>query len=287
MIAPLYDWSWESRASEVLLRPIVSPAGTEIRYLERLRPLRRVADLVADAPAPRGWIEDERSSVEPFETHEGEYAAQVTLHGTIAGVPAVRSFAFVFGDDFVARIAGLAPRIEDSGRLTGAIRHLALFDTHVLGVRRRRYVFTAPRPSAWHGHLEPPFHAYYHPLAYPRDNAAIAVLPALPASTEQVLAILLESGPGTTDGEIPQMLLVADSGLSGSWYSLGAGDTLWDFVIFADDRYTYSMAMKTDPKNRGAHVETFAEVARSVQPIPRPMSTRKLQGASSLLHWTE
>jgi hypothetical protein len=91
----------------------------------------------------------------------------------------------------------------------------------------------------------------------------------LPASTEQVLAILLESGPGTTDGEIPQMLLVADSGLSGSWYSLGAGDTLWDFVIFADDRYAYSMAMKTDPKNRGAHVETFAEVARSVQPIPR------------------
>jgi hypothetical protein len=287
MITPLHGWTWELRRAGIRLRPQDRGSRSVIWYVERLRPIEGVTALVARAPRPRGWREDSRTEIEPFVTDEGEYAAQVTLSGSIDGAPAVQTLAFVFGDDFVARLIGVAAEAEAGPSVVAATRQLARLDTHLLGVRRRRFVYQPPE-GAWHGYLMPPFHARWLNLDYPRDPTSIVVLPALPGGTDPVLEVLLASGPGLPRDELPTAApVVATAGLSGLWYAVEAHDRCWDVVVHGDDRYAYPLAMSSTPATRARHLPAFTKMAGSVESIPRGLANRPAAASPSLAHWAE
>lgn len=275
------------RRRGVVLRPKATPDAVEIRYVERLRPLAPVTELVAAARRP-GWRELERDAIEPFVTNEGEHAAQLTLRGTLDGAPAIRSLAFVFLDDYVARVAGLARAPDDGPRLVAQVHRLARLDAHLLGVRRRRYVYTPPDPAGWHGYLMPPFHAYYIPLDYPRDSTTIAVYPALPGTGDALVDAVLASGPRVARRDLgAPVQLAAGSGLSGHWYTVHREEHSWDLVVMGDDRYGYALAMRSVASVRERHAATFAAMARSIEPLPRPRASQGEAGAAAMLHWED
>lgn len=279
VISPIPGWTWELRASGILLRSESEPHISEIRYRERRHPVAPVAALIA-AEAPPGWRETERDATLPFITDEGEYAALVTVRGVLEGLHAVRALGFVFLDDHVACIAGLGP-VDDEARLQATVRALTRRDCHLAGVRRRRYVFAPPDPARWHGYLLPPFHAHYLPLAYPNDATTITVLPAVPASSDQVLAVVLASRRGLP---VP----IAGDGVSGEWITViddGDPAQAHDVVVHGDDRYTYPLIMRSTGARRAAHLKTFLAVARSIKPLPRPSVFRV--GGVALDHWTD
>jgi hypothetical protein len=170
-------WAVRRCEDSLLLTPPDGPGVGAIRYVERLRPLRRAVDLVRDAPAPAGFVEGRLGTPERLVTAEGEHAAFVVSEGTIGGVAAERPFGFVFGDDFYARIAGLAVGPGSFARVRAAVVELTLADTHDLGVRRRRCVYAPPRD--WRGRAGL-FDATWYPRDYPAERAAITVCPAVP-----------------------------------------------------------------------------------------------------------
>jgi hypothetical protein len=270
------------------LRPRADPARAEIRYVERRRPLARVAELV-ERVRLRGWREVDRGPIEALVTDEGEYAAQITLRGTLDGLPVVRSFGFVFFDDFVARLVGLARAPEEAPRLVETVRKLVRLDTHLAGLRRRRYVYAPPDAALWHGYLMPPFHAYYLPLTYPSDPSTIAVYPAIPGTGEALVDAVLASGPGVQRRTLGAPAhLVAASGLSGLWHTLHAGQHTWDLVVLGDDRYSYAMMLRTIAQDRERHAAVFQAMARSIEPLPRPRGARGGElGSAALGHWND
>src|SRR6185295_441941 len=70
-------------------------------------------------------------------------------------------------------------RQPDQAEAFGAVvRELTLGDVHLLGVRRRRFVYTPP--EGWHG-LAQLFEATWYPTDYPLRDLSLTVTPAVPA----------------------------------------------------------------------------------------------------------
>src|SRR5882672_8803921 len=133
MIAAIPEWTFENRGPFVVLAPPQGKGRGRIHYSERHRPIRRVRDLVS------GFERDPRFRIvrvgapERMITNEGEYAALVTVDGTLLEKPVQRTVGYVFGDDFYDEIDGLALEPEEFDRFARHVRQLVLTNDLVLG----------------------------------------------------------------------------------------------------------------------------------------------------------
>jgi hypothetical protein len=284
MIDPIPGWGWEVREAGILLTPPKSHGGASIRYVERMRPLRHLLDVVASLPLPPGYVHEETSAIEPYTTDEGEYGALVKLRGQVEGRPLHRVIACTYVDDFhslvggVARDPGLAPLVEQ------ATRDLALADRHGFGLRRRRYLHA--RPRGWRGTLLAPYLAIY---VTREPGSVLHVLPAAPLGEEEVVRSLFSS-MGVRPDEVlpdPETLAVAE-GLTGKVWELPVADKLVLVAALADDRYAYPMTMSTTLALRPTAMAALAEVTGSVSPLPRPRAaSARPSEQKTLSMWTE
>jgi hypothetical protein len=283
MIAPPPGWSVRRCEESLLLVPPGGPAAGAIRYVERLRPLRRAVELVRAAPAPAGFVETRLSPPERLVTAEGEHAALVISEGTIGAVPVERPFGFVFGDDFYARFAGVAVGGENFARIRAMVRALTIADTHDLGVRRRRYVYAPPRD--WHG-LARLFEATWYPRDYPATRASITVCPAVPAQPGLAGALLhavLATGRSPIAAPVG---VVAREGLDGQLWRLRGDGVETDVALLEDARYVYALRLDA-ALGAGAARARFAEVVASVEPVPAIARRSAAAVGMTLSHWSE
>ena len=266
MIEPIPGWSCELRAGGVLLVPPEGPAAGTLRYLERVRPLRRMVDVL------RAYGDRVVSPIEHLATVEGEHAAFAVVdgeHGELA-------IGAVFADDFYSLLVG-------PGRFREVVRDRIRRDTHMLGARRRRFVHG--RPAGWQGFFAGPMHVHWIPLDFPRNGSSLSVFPALPAagsSTDLAESLVEHHAAGRPIGE-PEPITSA-AGLSGRWWLVDGGETLDDVVVLEDERYAYPLLLKSPLAQHGDNVDLLRRVVDSVEPIPGGSATAALV-AASFDHW--
>lgn len=275
----------------LVLYPPGGPATGMIGYRERVRPLASLRTLIDqfNAKHPEFVLSAERS--EPLVTTEGEYAAVVTLEGSLDGKPAQRDLGYVFGDDFYAHISGLALQPEQFATFTATVRELTLHDSHRLGVRRRRFLYNPP--AGWTA-KERGFITSYLAPGFPANGTAITVWPANPRrqnedGTTLIDALLEEdrqNGFVLEHRSAPAPL--SSHGLHGqSWEVIGTfanqPRTYRDLVVFEDGRYLYMLRLETlDAAHRPEHRKLFLEVVLSTLPLPGPSTQTATQGID---HW--
>lgn len=292
MIEAIPGWHCEQRASGYVLIPPEGEDAGGIRYQERVRPLRRMRDIVAELPVPGGYRVTAMSPIEPLVTVEGEYGALVVVDGELDGTPLQRTIGAVFGDDYYSLTVGVARRADQFALLRDEVRRLVCHDVHMLGLRRRRYVH-AP-PAGWQGVFAGLMHVQWLPLDHPRDPSTLAVFPALPAGDGEIdagglLSMIL--GRFGTHAEVAvgdAQVLSTPAGLSGYWWSVaarGGDEVLHDLVVLEDGRYAYPVSLASPPVHRARNVETLRALVDSIQPIPRSTGPRMRDPV--LLHWVE
>src|SRR5207249_195512 len=136
-------WTGTCHGDEIVLSPD-GGRSAEIRYVERRRPLLAAADLLhAHATFPDFRL----TAIDPpllEQTAEGEHAILVTYRGLLRHVPVLRPCAFVLGDDFYALLLGLVRDGGGASEIVDLVGSLALADRHMLGVRRRRFLYEPP-----------------------------------------------------------------------------------------------------------------------------------------------
>lgn len=297
MIPQVPGWSMVARNGGYTLTPPEGPTCGAIRYEERLRPVLPIAALLAAAQArdPRFRVTRQRPP-ELLTTQEGEYAALVLLEGRLDGLatPVQRAIGYVFGDDFYARTAGLALRADQFARFEDQVRKLVLADTHYLGVRRRRFLFSPP--PGYFGVERSLLHAYYYATDYPHDPAVICVYPAIPLAMWQAADLPRHVRPihglsvESSAGPFPRKT----AALAGeAWELRGKGDdrqaTVRTLVVLHDDRYAYPLSLDVMPAHAASpeHMVRFNAVVESVQRIPGSRGgPEQPVGRGVLNHWT-
>jgi hypothetical protein len=278
----------------VTTQTLIAPEGAEaagIRYTERVRPLMRIGDIVAD------WLRRHHhlthTSVgepERLLTVEGEHAGLVVIDGAYRGKPAQTSLGLVFGDDFYARIEGFALRRELFASTLAMVRQLTATDRHVLGRRRRRYEHTSP--AGWQP-ITRGFATDWLAPGFPLRMGLLVVYPATPVeSVESVDLSVLAARAVERGFEVfnasPPVEVDSGRGLRGIVNemvgTLGDRRMLRAFVTLTDQRYLYSaelLARTEDdwPEHRAA----FTELWRSIVPIPGPEAA----SAAAFEYWVE
>jgi hypothetical protein len=263
-----------ARVEDSLL--IEAPEGA-IRYVERARPLRRVVDLVREHRAPAGFVATRMHPPERLVTAEGEYGAFVVVEGRIGERPVDRVFAFVFGDDCYARLAGLCLEPSARERFRATVRALACADAHMLGARRRRFLY-AP-PPGWQGVLDG-FVATWCPTSQPGRTRILvgAAAPAAPGLRDDLVRAAL-GGPPPAARAVPGRL----AGLR--WTVRRPDGGARTFVLLEDERYLYPLRLESELLALDAH-ETFARVIGSVEPLPAPRPA-PAPGGAAMMHWAD
>jgi hypothetical protein len=253
--------------------------GGRIRCYERVRPLRRMSELVTFVVErdPAFRIAAVRDAA-PLVTSEGEHGAWVRVVGTRDGAPSTRFVGAVFAEDFAAVIDALVVDPARTGRLEAIASELVLGLSLGLGVRRRRYLYQPP--AGWRA-LPSGLVAHWYPPGFPSDPTTLAVAPAEPSSDgvsavfEGFLASEVERGHAL-DGPYDDAELVTDAGLRGRRWSMamrtaGPGEPSYrDLAAFAAPPYAYSMRMETGAGRLAEHRATFTAVARTIAPVPAP-----------------
>lgn len=190
-------------------------------------------------------------------TDEGEYAALVELDQG-------RSLGLVFGDDFYSLLVGL-PNSDCEQDLRSTMIDLVRTDQHLLGHRRRRFIFIPPKD--WIGFLDQPFHAHFHPADL-GDHSRLSVPPAIPFlygmdETRVVESIL---GPGRHN------LVCRDystARLNGHLWAV-TGALAIDIVTLADTRYIYCAALRGTVSHRDRNLRLLSILADTIEPLPVP-----------------
>ncbi|MFN0253811.1 MAG: hypothetical protein ACKV2T_43495 [Kofleriaceae bacterium] len=273
-----YPAGWTLKPG-VVYSTLIPPAGLSvgaIRYQERVRPLLRLGQLVARrlevVPA---FQLAQLAEPEVLTTREGEHAALVVATGEIEGRPAQRSMGFVFGDDFYARIEGVALTSEAFGPLNDIVRDLVVTDSHALGVRRRRFRYTPP--PAWQA-LVRGFQTDWIPRRFPAEWAMITVHPANPVREsvgDMLRAFVMQQvlfGVELQE-ELDYREVQTSSGLVGGLASIACLQhgvrALRSVVALLDFRHVYVLEMvsRTVPL-WPAHTKEFEAFWKSVRPIP-------------------
>lgn len=297
MIPLVPGWSMVARNGGYTLTPPEGPACGAIRYEERLRPLLPIPTLLAAAQARDArFVVTRQRPPEVLATQEGEYAAIIMLDGILDGVaaPVQRAIGYVFGDDFYARIASLALSADQFARFEDQVRTLVLADTHYLGLRRRRFLFSPP--PGYFGVERSPLHAYYYASGYPQDPTVICVYPAIPLSMWQAADLPRHVRPihglavASSAGPFPRKT----ASLAGeTWELRGSNDdgkvTVRNLVVLHDDRYAYPLSIDVLAAHAKSadHVAHFDAVVESVQRIPSSRSAPSQPVARGVLnHWT-
>ncbi len=276
MITPIPGWSWEEGddPSTVTLRPQGQPEAGTIRYVERVRPLRSPSEIARSLPLPPGAFIRRVSEPETFVTAEGEYGAIVIVAIAQDTRLVHRAVAMVQGDDFYALLVGQTAHPELAEPFTRQVMDLARRDTHMLGVRRRRFRFDAP--AGWDGFVAGLFHAHYHPPDFPRDPSSILVYPALPL---EMVARTRRDMPGMMVGNAHQeeheVTIQTNMGLCGAWFRLRQNHSALeclDVVLLEDQRYLYPAVLRAPATRRGEHRKRLQQLVQSIEPIPLPAS---------------
>jgi hypothetical protein len=286
MIEPIPGWGWEIREAGIFLIPPAGERAGSIRYAERLRPLRRMVDIVASLPVPAGYVAKEMSGPEALVTAEGEYAAIMTCPGVLDGAPVERTIGCVFVDDFYSLVGGVAWQPELGPVMREKVRQLVVCDRHLLGVRRRRFVHR--KPPGWHGLLVPPYHAYWFAHDYRRNGGLMSVFPAVPEPAELVTTRLLLGANVPADYDLAGGVAVnARAGLSGTLHQTSDLRTATSVAVLQDDRYAYPLLLSTSPARQEQHRALFLELVGSVEPIPRAGQNLPPGAATVLDMWDE
>ncbi len=295
MISKPPDWTLLPGTDHYTLIAPEGPTAAAIRYVERVRPLRRMGDIVADWLRRHKKLENARvGTPERLITVEGEYAGFVTIAGEFDGAPAETSIGVVFGDDFYSRIEGFAIRAEQFERIRTMVRELTENDRHVLGARRRRYIY-AP-PDGWQPLIRGFITDWICP-SFPRKWALVTVHPATPLGSgveadqldvADVIGRAVERG-FEVEASAPPTQVETGGGLSAVLVEIvgrQAGTrALRSLVALSDSRYVYTMELTARTEDAWPdHREAFAEFWRSVEPIPeRPAAS----GRDAFGYWAE
>lgn len=275
MIARLPGWSWHLQRDGIVL---VGPDTQALRYTERVRPVRRVRDIVREL-GRRAAARVEPGPIRAVVTDEGEYAARVDLAGELDGAPYHRAIGVVFADDFYALVDG--ETWGDPAPLHAVIDQLVATDAHLLGVRRRRFVYEPPRD--WHGYLAGPYHATWIPLDHPRDPSQLVVPPAIPRGDDLGVTGVATALLGAEALAGASSTQVTARELSGWWFACEAADV----VVLEDRRYLYPLVMRSSAATRAAAATRLSAVLATVEPIPSAAADRASLPAAALSHWIE
>jgi hypothetical protein len=276
---------------------LVHPEGravATIDYRERLRPLLTAGALLRRhlAGHPELVCPELPDSVERMTTLEGEYAAVATLTGTERGAPAQHDLGFVFGDDFYAEIAATCRRPASFDELTALVRDLVINDTHMLGLRRRRFEYAPPR--GWQPIVRGFLTDWLAP-GYPRDGVHLTAYPANPqvVAPSKLLGSML--GIGRTDVDIAYERVTplhTSSGLAGdvgeSVLVAGMRRVAKLCAVLHDVRFVYALEVTAHQDTQlEAHREELQDVFASVQPIPSAQERTRDYDFAAQGHWIE
>jgi hypothetical protein len=264
-----------------------------IRYRERVRPLVGaslvVEELLARFPQFQGAAPNRP---EMLVTAEGEYAAHVVVSGLVDGKPAQRDVGLVFGDDFYALLSGLCVVEEKFAEFSRLVRLLVRLDSHALGVRRRRYLYTPP--PGWHGQARG-LTTEWSPLDFPQVPTLIHVFPANPLAEQPQTVLDQMLAEDAANGFVFEAMrgpepIASLHGLAGLAWNIvgtfgGKPRSHRDLVVLKDNRYLYSLRLETMQEERSVERALFLELVRSVQPIPAPTVTEPKQVGTLVEHW--
>ncbi len=258
---------------------LIAPEGAQaagIRYTERVRPLMRLGDIVAEWMTRHADFGNPQvGQPERLLTREGEHAGLVIIDGDHGGKPAQASLGVVFGDDFYARIEGFALRPDVFESTREMVRELTISDYHVLGRRRRRYEYTAP--NGWQPIVRG-FTTDWVSPGFPLQWGLIVAYAASPiAPVDEVdfgmLATRAVDRGFTVDASAPPVEVSSQHGLVGVVTEVvgtqGDKRMLRAFVTMTDRQYLYSAELMARTEDAWpAHRQAFAEFWQSIVPIP-------------------
>lgn len=262
--------------------------GAVIRYRERLRPLMSVAAILDERATDKSFRVTSVRAVEPLVTSEGEYAAIVDVGGA-APMPVERTLGFVFGDDWYSEVTGTAIRRELVAPVRELVRKLVLDSRLMLGIRRRRFVYT--QPPGWHGHTRLPLFVTWFPPEHPRDATSITVYPALPApfgTDEEPHFRMIPIGPPASAeiiDELEPRTTFVRNGLVGCRWRFAVRDERGravhrDMVLMRDARYLYASYLDRDA-NPDEGLLAYQALLDSIRPVPDPGLTRSAEPLTS------
>jgi hypothetical protein len=267
MITPPGGWTVHRRGDELVL----AAAGRRatLRYVERLRPLARIAELVAAARRPAGFHPDGFEPVRTLVTHEGEYASLVFVSGRLGARPVELGYGFVLLDDHYARLTSLAAG-EDAAAVRLLVEELLVNDTHLLGrVRRRRYAYASP--PGWQPVSDVFATTWYRQEPGVRSRICIApALPRHPGVVARTLAKLIRGIERLRRVEVAPVRTVRTPTLSGNRWHLRdvAATGLDSHVLFLQDRSFLYPARLDAPPGAHAELDQFETLVQSIEPIP-------------------
>jgi hypothetical protein len=293
VIPHLKGWTRTYSGDAITLYPPEGAALGGIRYRERVRPLARVSHVVEQMLSRYPAFKPTQvGKPEMVVTQEGEYGALVKVAGTFNGQPAQRDLGFVFGDDFYALLSAISLVPDRFETYTKHVKLLVTVDSHCLGVRRRRFLYTPP--AGWSGRPRGGM-AEFTPPDFPRNLSLIQVFPANPITetAESVMENMLAedyAGGFVLDAMRGPENIGSLHGLNGmAWNVVGKfGDkprSHRDLVVFRDQRYLYSMRLETMQEERSAERQVFLDMVRSAHPIPTGSVVEPKEVEVLVDHW--
>lgn len=280
MIPRIPGWSWDVRGGGITLVPPEGNGAGAIRYRERLRPLRSAGALIAAKTEGQSAPFKHELAV----TAEGEYATIVELQSAEQSRIVQRTFAFVFADDWYSEIAGLALRPDQFDRFSLTVRQLVRDTQLMLGVRRRRFLYTPP--VGWAGYARLPLFTTWFPSTYPADPTSIVVYPAVPApANEDVNFGMLTFGPPVSAeviGDLGEPHPIATERLAGKSWDFDARDEhrraiTRRVVMLRDERYVYTTYLDAPSGELFTRVSVLDALVRSIEPIHMPGASRNVE----------
>lgn len=261
MIAPRQGWTWDVRATGI----VMTRGNERIRYIERAPGSRRLADLARDG-APPTWRATDAMIIERFHTCENEIALLGTEAGTLDGAPGARAIGMVCLDDWHSLVDGISIG-GDADAFRNTVRELTASDTHARGERRRRFVYTPP--AGWSGLRVPPYHAYWFAPGYPKAGAFIVAFPAQPrvVTSEELAANL--TAFDTSHAVQSSMLVSTKRGLSGIQIDAQVLDVAArrTIVVLEDQRYQYPVLLQAPLARAAEHASVLRSLLDTVEPF--------------------
>jgi len=294
MTVDFSGWSRRFLTDGIMLYPPEGRAAGGIRIQDRVRPLRSLRALVAEAVTGfAGLLEPpEIGALERFVTVEGEYAGAVTLatRRVADGRSVERTLGMVVAEDSYTRVDGViqdeAQFADFRGRVREVARHVALG----LGwQRRRRYLYTPP--PGWQA-VSRTFSAEWYPLDHPRDDATITVFHAKPLALGSSLVFVrmlredlgagLEAEPGG-----PAISVDNEHGLHGEVRSMsgsyaGGPRRHFDTIALQDNRFVYLLRLESGDDRLDEHRDVLEKMGRSIEPLPAAQSETE---EAAVIHW--
>lgn len=288
-------WTRRSTADGVVLLPNGGVEIGHVIYRERVRPLRPVLEIFRGMLASDAEADVDVTTLRPrlVITNEGEYAAMATVRSRAGDVQ--HEFGVVLLDDYHSMLHGVTRDPARFDEHSVIFFDLVVFDTHQLGVRRRRYLHD--KPSRWQGRPRG-LETDYFPLDYPQQDLMLTVLPAQPRppnsdSAKFVEALLETQRKQFAIADIGGLAAVQTPHLPGSelnWTCLSDQRQLGRrVVVLEDERYLYPVFLEGTSELALAK-EQFIAVVNSIEPIPTARSldaVEKSTKAKALSMWEE